>query len=334
MEFSGAARYNEEAPKDLFNSALDEPLSWWRIRGQDHLTFGEFVEFLARSPAKVADVPQVVGDETAAPPVAAGEAAEPQVAADEAAVSPMAGDEAAAHPMIPGLVRKLADTPMRTLGAAGIPRLAPPKAVVPVPEPAPFREPTELLQSPLQSVSPQSPIQSLLCSESPESPLGSGSPQSPLRSVSPQSPLKSSLRPGSPQSSLRPGIPQSPLRSGSPQSPLRSRSPESPLKSSLRPGSPQSPLRSRSLQSPLKSSLHPGSPQSLLLSGSPQSPLRSVGPQVTAPLKWRFSAPPWWPPALPARPGLLLCLPCPSTPVCLLLQTLFHSTGLAHRPSP
>ncbi len=71
------------------------------------------VEFLACSPAKVAYVPQVVGDETAA------------------------------YPMIPGLVRKLADTPMRTLGAAGIPRLAPPKAAVPVPEPAPFREPTE-----------------------------------------------------------------------------------------------------------------------------------------------------------------------------------------------
>ncbi len=143
MEFSGAAMYNEAALQDLFNGALDEPLSWWRMRGQDHLTFGEFVEFLACSPAKVADVPQVVGDKTASPPVAASEAAEPQVAADEAAVSPMAADEAAAHPMIPGLVRKLADTPMRTLGAAGIPRLAPPKAAVPVPEHAPYREPTE-----------------------------------------------------------------------------------------------------------------------------------------------------------------------------------------------
>ncbi len=43
VEFSGAAdglRYNEAALKDLFNSALDE-----RMRGQDHLTFGEFGVF-------------------------------------------------------------------------------------------------------------------------------------------------------------------------------------------------------------------------------------------------------------------------------------------------
>ncbi len=42
MEFSGAAEglgYNDEALKDLFNSALDEPLSWWRMSGLDHLTF-------------------------------------------------------------------------------------------------------------------------------------------------------------------------------------------------------------------------------------------------------------------------------------------------------
>ncbi len=35
VEFSGAAEgldYNDEALKDLFNSALDEPLSWWRMR--------------------------------------------------------------------------------------------------------------------------------------------------------------------------------------------------------------------------------------------------------------------------------------------------------------
>ncbi len=83
MEFSGAAEglgYNDEALKDLFNSALDEPLSWWR-EGLDHLTFGEFVEALGRSPAKVAGVPQVVGDKAAAPPVAADEAAVPLMAA-------------------------------------------------------------------------------------------------------------------------------------------------------------------------------------------------------------------------------------------------------------
>ncbi len=84
MEFSGAAEgldYNDEALKDLFNSALDEPLSWWSMRGLDHLTFGEFVEALARSPAKVAGVPQVVGDKAAAPPVAADGAAVPLLVA-------------------------------------------------------------------------------------------------------------------------------------------------------------------------------------------------------------------------------------------------------------
>ncbi len=100
MEFSGAAEgldYNDEALKDLFNSALDETLSWWRMRGLDHLTFGEFVEALARSPAKVTGVPQVVGDKAAAPPVAA----------DGAAVPLLAAVRAAAHNGMPRLVRKL-----------------------------------------------------------------------------------------------------------------------------------------------------------------------------------------------------------------------------------
>ncbi len=42
--------------RTFLNSALDEPLSWWRMSGLDTLTFGEFVEALARSPAKVAGV--------------------------------------------------------------------------------------------------------------------------------------------------------------------------------------------------------------------------------------------------------------------------------------
>ncbi len=36
LEFSGAAEglgFNEAALKDLFNSALDEPLNCWRIEG-------------------------------------------------------------------------------------------------------------------------------------------------------------------------------------------------------------------------------------------------------------------------------------------------------------
>ncbi len=38
--------YNDAALKDLFNSALEEPLNWWIMRGLENLTFGEFVEFL------------------------------------------------------------------------------------------------------------------------------------------------------------------------------------------------------------------------------------------------------------------------------------------------
>ncbi len=136
VEFSGAAEglgYNEAALKDLFNSALDEPLSCWRMRGQDHLKFGDFVESLAHSLAKMAGVLQVVGEEAAAPPVAA----------DKAAVSLVAADKATAHPGIPGLVCTRENSPMRSVRAAGIPRLAPPKAAVPVPEPAPVCEPTE-----------------------------------------------------------------------------------------------------------------------------------------------------------------------------------------------
>ncbi len=124
----------------------------------------------------MAGVPQVVGDEAAAPPVAADEAAAPPVAADETAVSPVAAgeaavspvaadeaavspvaadeaaappvaaDEAAARPGIPGLVHKLEDPPMRSVRPAGLPRLAPPKTAVPVPESALFWEPTESAQ--------------------------------------------------------------------------------------------------------------------------------------------------------------------------------------------
>ncbi len=137
VEFSGAAEgldYNDEALKDLFNSALDEPLSWWRMRGLDHLTFGEFVEALARSPAKVAGVPQVVGDKAAAPPVAA----------DGAAVPLLVAVKAAAHPGIPRRVCKLEDPPMRSVRAAGMsPVNSSPVVTESAPEPAPPREPTE-----------------------------------------------------------------------------------------------------------------------------------------------------------------------------------------------
>ncbi len=53
LEFSGAAEglgYNDAALKDLFNSALDEPLSWWRMRGLDHLNFGQICGFFGTFP--------------------------------------------------------------------------------------------------------------------------------------------------------------------------------------------------------------------------------------------------------------------------------------------
>ncbi|RXN12963.1 SH3 domain-containing -like protein [Labeo rohita] len=107
LEFSGAAEglgYNDEALKDLFNSVLDEPLYWWRMRELDHLMFGEFVDFLARSPVKEAAVaadvaampPEVLAEEAPAPPVVAVETAASPVVAVEAAAPLEAADNAAA----------------------------------------------------------------------------------------------------------------------------------------------------------------------------------------------------------------------------------------------
>ncbi len=257
---------------------------------------------------------QVVGDEAAAPPVAT----------DEATVSPVVADEAAAHPGIPGLIRKLEDPSMRSVRAAGIPRLAPPKAAVPVPEPAPVLSLHSPLQSPLRSVSPRSLLQS---------PLHSMSPWSLLRSVSLRSPLQSPLRSRSPQS---------PLHSMSPWSLLRSVSLRSPLQSPLR--EPTEPLRSGSPQSPLRS----GSPQSPLWSGTPHIHSRNrsgTGAQRIHSKKTllsRLSAPPWWhpallalpwPPALPVPPRHP-CLPIPPGPLPL------HGPGppslpqIRFRPNP
>ncbi len=56
------------------------------MRGQDHLTFGEFVEFSARSSDKVAGMPQVVDDEAVAPLVAVDEVAAPAAVFDRDAV--------------------------------------------------------------------------------------------------------------------------------------------------------------------------------------------------------------------------------------------------------
>ncbi len=122
------------------------------MSGLDHLTFGEFVESLAHSPAKVAGVPQVVGDKAAAPPVEA----------DGAAVPLMAAVKAAAHPGMPRLVCKLEDPPMRSVRAAGMsPVNSSPVVTESAPEPAPPLWPTSLLDIFLFSVCGASGIRSL-----------------------------------------------------------------------------------------------------------------------------------------------------------------------------
>lgn len=52
IEFRSAAEglnYNNAALKDLFSYALDEPISTWRRFSMEHLSFEEFVDFLAHS---------------------------------------------------------------------------------------------------------------------------------------------------------------------------------------------------------------------------------------------------------------------------------------------
>ncbi len=148
---SRGVRLHEAALKDVFNSALDEPLSCWRMRGQDHLTYREFVVFLARSPAKVAGVPQMMGDEAAAP----------QVAADEATVSlvPMKLQRTL------GFLDCYASRRIHPWGRYGQlafqDRLLP-RQRCPLQSPLHFVNPQSPLQSPHRSVSPQSPQQSPL----------------------------------------------------------------------------------------------------------------------------------------------------------------------------
>lgn len=73
IEFSGAAKglgFNDAALKDLFNHALDEPLNWWQMRGLDHLTFGEFVDFLDWHGNPPGAAPPEPFEDAAAPPEA------------------------------------------------------------------------------------------------------------------------------------------------------------------------------------------------------------------------------------------------------------------------
>ncbi len=109
QRFSDAAEglgFNHAALKDMFNSVLDEPLSWWRMRGLDHLPFGEFVGFLARSPAT----------EAGAPPVAVEEAIQ-ELAVDQEAVPEPVPVQEPTEP-IP-LEANEAAAPQRCVEAAG-----------------------------------------------------------------------------------------------------------------------------------------------------------------------------------------------------------------------
>ncbi len=246
VEFSGAAEglgYNEAALKDLFNSALDEPLSWWRMRGLDHLNFGQFVLSLARSPA------QVVGDEATAPPVAADGAAVPLVAVVEAAV----------HPGILRLVCKLDDPPMRSVRAAGMSPVnsspvvleammavtetasepAPPTESAPepalflepmesAPEPAPLREPTQSapVQEPTHSTPVREPTEPAPPCEPTESAPELALPREPTHSAPPREPTESA-----PELAL-------------PREPTHSAPPREPTESATEPAPPREPTES------------------------------------------------------------------------------------------
>ncbi len=108
QRFSDAAEelgFNHAALKDMFNSVLDEPLNWWRMRGLDHLLFGVFVGFLARSPATEAGAPPVAVDDAAAPPLVVQELAvgqkavpEPVPVQEPTEPAPVEAKEAAAPP--------------------------------------------------------------------------------------------------------------------------------------------------------------------------------------------------------------------------------------------
>ncbi len=151
------------------------------MSGLDHLTFGEFVESLAHSPAKVAGVPQVVGDKAAAPPVEA----------DGAAVPLMAAVKAAAHPGMPRLVCKLEDPPMRSVRAAGMsPVNSSPVVTESAPEPAPPREPTESAPEPAP---PREPTESAPEPAPPREPTESAPEPAP-----PREPTESAPEPAPP----------------------------------------------------------------------------------------------------------------------------------------
>ncbi len=375
LEFSGAAEglgYNDEALKDLFNSALDEPLSWWRMSGLDHLIFGEFVKSSARSPAKVAGVPQVVGDKAVAPPVVA----------DGAALALMAAVKAAAHPRMPRQVRKLEDLPMRSVWAADFsPMKSSPvvlEAMVAItesaPEPAPPREPIEFAPEPAPPLEPMesapepAPFREPTYSAPVREPTHSDPVREPTHSAPVLEPTESAPEPvpfREPMQST-PVLDPTPFREPTESAPFWE-----PTESVPEPAPFREPMESVPFREPAESAPFRELTQSPPLREPTESP-----PELAVVQEPTESAPCWEPtqsapfrepiPGVPSRapsgPGAhrvrsrarsdlwahavhsgpgprsgnlqspLQGQPHPGTPVCPLLQALFHFTGLAHPP--
>ncbi len=104
------------------------------MRGLDHLTFGGFLEFLVRPPAKEAAAPQVTADATAPPVVVDVAATPPEVPAE---VSPVVADKSVA-PRSRRWRRNRTKASSTLQGLEAVPEPAP------VWESTPVQEPTEL----------------------------------------------------------------------------------------------------------------------------------------------------------------------------------------------
>ncbi len=146
LKFNGAAEglgYNDAALKDLFNSALEEPLDWWRMRGLYHLMFGEFVEFLGavpepapvREPTESAPRPAPIREPTESAP-------EPALIREptESAPEPAPIHEPTESAPEPAPIRESTES-------------APEPALIrepteSAPEPSPIREPSQSAQEP------------------------------------------------------------------------------------------------------------------------------------------------------------------------------------------
>ncbi len=245
QRFSDAAEglgFNHAALMDMFNSVLDEPLSWWRMRGLDHLPFGEFVGFLARSPATEAGAPPVAveeaiqelavdqeavpepvpvqeptepipleANEAAAPPAVLDEAAAPPVVADGAPAPPVAADEAAASRSQKRRRRRRKKASSTLQGLEAVPELSADQEAVP--------EPLQLLAlpaPPMRLALPAPPKHLTL----PAPPKRLALPAPPKRLALPAPPKRLAL-PAQPKRLALPAPPRLPVLPGPPWQPAK-----------------------------------------------------------------------------------------------------------------